>query len=389
MLLTLIAFIIILSLLVFVHEFGHFLTAIKFGVKAEEFGFGLPPRAIGLQILKDQGKKKINWIWGDKKLAEAAPIVYSLNWLPIGGFVKIKGENGELAEAADSFGHQSIGRRIVILAAGVTMNILLAAILLSFGYGLGLPGAVDTHDNRAIIRDQQVQILEVLPGLPAAAADFRPGDVIMAVDQTTIFKAMDIRTYLADKFGQTVKIKIRRGQQELVKAVVVGKYQNINSIGVALTDTGIVSYPWYWAVYEGFKMTFLWLIMIIVAFAIIIKNLFSGLPAGIEVAGPVGIAVLTSQATKLGFAYILQFAALLSINLAIINILPFPALDGGRIMFLVIEKIRGRAIKQKWENLAHNVGFILLLCLVALVTYKDIIRYGGKIAGAFRRMIGL
>lgn len=389
MLLTLLVFLIILSLLVFVHELGHFLTAIKFGVKAEEFGIGLPPRALGVQIFKIMGQYKFKWLWGNKQINEDSPIVYSLNWLPIGGFVKIKGENGENPQEQDSFGNKTIGRRIIILAAGVLMNVLLAAVLLSIGYTIGLPSSVDENDRRAYVRDQQAQIVQVLPGLPAELSGLKPGDVILAADELPIRQTSQIKNYLSDKLGKNVNFKIKRGSEEIIKAVTIGDYQGNVGIGVALVDTGIVQYPWYWAIYEGFKMTFVWLFMILMAFATIIKNLLSGIPAGVEVAGPVGIAVLTSQATKLGFSYLLQFAALLSLNLAIINILPFPALDGGRILFLIFEKIRGKAIEQKWENLAHNIGFMLLMGLVALVTYKDIIKYGARIAGSFKRMIGL
>jgi regulator of sigma E protease len=169
----------------------------------------------------------------------------------------------------------------------------------------------------------------------------------------------------------------------------VERQKDYVGIGVGLVETATVRYPWYLAIWMGIKMTFIWIYAIIFAFISIFKNLIIGAPIGVELAGPVGIAVMTGQAAKMGFVYILQFTALLSINLAIINILPFPALDGGRILFLVIEKIRRKSVKQEWENLAHNIGFILLMILVLAVTYKDVVRYGGKILGALKNVIGV
>ena len=155
-----------------------------------------------------------------------------------------------------------------------------------------------------------------------------------------------------------------------------------------MIETAIVRYPWYLAIYKGVIATFVWMGAIIIAFATVIKNLVLGVPTGVEVAGPVGIAVLTGQAAKMGIIYLLQFTALLSLNLAIINILPFPALDGGRLLFLILEKIRGRAVKQEWENLVHNLGFIILMGLVLLVTFGDVIKYGGGLFGTIKHLFG-
>ena len=157
---------------------------------------------------------------------------------------------------------------------------------------------------------------------------------------------------------------------------------------MGLVETAIVKYPWYLAIYKGVIATFIWMWAIIVAFATVIKNLIVGVPTGVEVAGPVGIAVLTGQAAKMGIIYLLQFTALLSLNLAIINILPFPALDGGRLFFLILEKIRGKAVKQEWENVIHNVGFLFLMGLVLLVTFGDVIKYGGGVFGAIKHLFG-
>ena len=166
MLVTVIIFILILSLLVFVHEAGHFFTAKMFGVKAEEFGMGLPPRGVGLQ--KFQGKWRL--IWGKREIQPDEPMVYSLNWIPVGGFVKIKGENGEAVAESDSFGHKKIWQRTVILAAGVTMNVILCILLLSAGFMIGMPTSADNNHGGAFFSQPKVEITDVLADYPAAAA---------------------------------------------------------------------------------------------------------------------------------------------------------------------------------------------------------------------------
>ncbi|MFA5047507.1 MAG: RIP metalloprotease RseP [Patescibacteria group bacterium] len=429
MILTIVAFVIILSLLVFVHELGHFLTAIKFGVRVDEFGFGLPPRIIGYQVEKIPGtpavteedntvaiaetespseleltketiltsrievgatpaRKKIRWVWGNKFDGDGQNIIYSLNWIPIGGFVKIKGENGDSREEKDSFGSKSIAKRVGILSAGVIMNLFLCIVLLSLGFMIGLPSVIGDNSGGQIVSQPKVQVLEVIADTPAKQADIHVGDVIVSIDGQAIEKITDLQTYLAGKKDQKVTVQLTRDASALTKELTIKEFQGTVGMGVSLMNTGIVRFPWYLAIWHGLKTTFIWLVTIFVTLFLIIKNLIFGAPIGVELAGPVGIAVLTGQAAKMGFIYVLQFAALLSLNLAIINILPFPALDGGRIMFLIVEKVRGRAIKQKWENLSHNIGFLLLMLLVLVVTYKDVLRYGGRIAGAFKKIIG-
>ncbi len=376
---TIIIFFLVLSLLVLVHEAGHFWTARRFGIKVDEFGLGLPPRVFGF--------KKVNGKWKYVGAKENSPetfdhTVYSLNWIPVGGFVKIKGENGEEADSADSFGSKAIWKRCVILVAGVTMNVVLCVFLLSLGFGLGMPTAIDStshFDYGAIVSQSSVKVMEVIKDMPAATAGIQQGDTLLSVGDQKVSSIEGLQQYLADKNNQQLKLTWEHNNKVLTAEVTIKENNGKPGIGVALAELSTVRYPWYLAVWEGIKATYFWFISIVVAFAMIIKNLFIGKPAGVDVAGPVGIAVMTGQAAKLGFVYLLQFMALLSLNLAIINILPFPALDGGRVLFLVIEKIRGKAIKQKWENLAHNIGFILLMVLVVLVTFKDVGPYVVKL----------
>lgn len=382
-----------MSVLVFVHELGHFMTARRFGVGVEEFGFGLPPRIFGVQIFKDKIEKngviKIKRRWklvgGRYKSVDGEPVIYSLNWIIVGGFVKIKGEDGGDVKDQNSFVNKPIWKRCLILAAGVIMNVILCMVLLSIGFGIGMPASVEGQPKGAIVTDGKIQIMEVLDSGPSKLAGLKPGDVMESIDGKVFFTIDALKNYIATKEGQIVNVGVVRQGKQINNSV---KIEN-QKMGVGLVETATVRYPWHLAIWMGIKTTFIWIYAIVIAFVSIIKNLIIGVSLGVELAGPVGIAVMTGQAAKMGLVYVLQFAALLSINLAIINILPFPALDGGRIMFLLIEKVRRKAIKQELENLAHNIGFILLMILVVAVTYKDMVRYGGKMLGALKHVIGL
>lgn len=376
---TVLIFIVVLSVLVFAHELGHFWTARKLGVKAEEFGFGFPPRAVG--FYKDvQGKWR--HFWGNRTLEELpagqepADTVYSLNWLPIGGFVRIKGENGEGKQEADSFAAKPLWRRALILAAGVIMNIILAAALLSVGYMIGMPQALDEVGASARISQAQVYVVEVLPDSPAQLAKLEAGDVIVSVNGQAISSSAELQAIVGAAAGIETDflIKGETGERQVTMSPRAMTDTGKAGIGVSIYASGTVSYPFFIAIWEGIKTTGLMFWAIIVAFALLIKDLFLGVSVGSQVAGPVGIATLTGQVASLGFAYLLQFMALLSLNLALINILPFPALDGGRLLFLLIEKFKGGPVRQSVEAWIHTIGFWLLIILIVVVTYKDIAR---------------
>ncbi len=375
---TLLIFIIILGLLIFVHEFGHFIVARKNGVKAEEFGFGFPPRIFG--FWRD-AHKKWNFIWGNQEVKNLPRTLYSLNWLPFGGFVKIKGEAGEHKEDHDSFAGKSAWRRGAILLAGVLMNILLAAFLLSIGFSTGIPQAIDGLDRKARVRDQKIEIVDVLRAGPAARAGIQPGDIVLTINSTGLKDAAELRDFLAAHEKEEVELLLRRNGQELKAILRSEELADLKKIGIGvfLLDTGLVSYPWYLAVWKGLAATGFLVKEILFSFGGLLKNLVLTEKVAVDLSGPVGIAVLTGRVARLGFSYLLHFTALLSVNLAILNALPIPALDGGRFLFLVIEKIRRRPVSRKVENIIHNTGFILLLLLVALVTYRDLARFQDSI----------
>ena len=385
MLTTIIIFILVLSVLVFAHELGHFYVARRFGVRAEEFGLGFPPRLVGWYRNRSGRWQRLI---GGRSLEslENSPLeserpsekgtIYSLNALPLGGFVKIKGENGDGQEEPDSFGHKKIWQRALILSAGVIMNVVLAWLLLSLGYMIGLPQATDSVGRGAKIQDARVYVAEVLPGSLASEAGLLPGDAISAVDGQVVVTESDLQDSIAVAAGRSAVLTVERGGEELTINVSPGVSREGQraTIGIAIFSSGLVSYPIITSFWEGAKTT-VWLLKEIGrAFGILFQKIFSGQEVGDQFAGPVGIAAITGQAARLGFAYLLQFAALLSLNLAILNILPFPALDGGRIIFLIAEKIKGRPVRKEIEALVHNAGFLFLIALIIFITYKDIVK---------------
>ena len=392
--LTFLIFIAVLAVLVLSHEFGHFIVARSSGMKVYEFGFGFPPRIVGFQWQKNaNGKNKLKLIWGKpKKIMEdegaALPsealakdgTVYSLNLIPLGGFVQIKGENGE-ETGTDSFGAQKAWKRAATLAAGGAMNIILAFILLTSGFMMGLPQAVDGLPSGVTVKDSHLEIIEAMAGKPAAEAGLQAGDSIVGLDDLQNPSIAAMQNYVDSHKNQDIKITIKRGDQTLQKSIHPFIYPDTGKggLGVSLVEVGLVSYPWYKAMYYGLLMTGFYLKEIFFSFYYLIAGLFAGNHMADAVSGPVGIAVMTGQVARLGFSYLLNFMALLSLNLAVLNILPIPALDGGRLLFLLISKIKRKPISQRYEQLAHGLGFTLLMLLVVVITIKDL----GHFSGAF------
>ncbi|MDD5071187.1 MAG: RIP metalloprotease RseP [Patescibacteria group bacterium] len=387
MFITIITFLVVFSLLIFAHELGHFWVARKFGVRAEEFGFGFPPRIRGIYKSKEGKWKQAR---GNEEISDAVDTIYSVNWIPLGGFVKIKGENGEGENEPDSFASRKIWQRATILSAGVSMNIILAAVLISLGLMVGFPRVLDNIDVRARVSDKKIQIAEVLPDSQAAKAGFLAGDAIIAINGKKFTFEGELQNFVDGQTGKELVYEIKRGQEEMtLKAIPeIREETGRGGIGIAIVTTGLVKYSWYLAIEEGIKETALLTWAIILAFYELIKNLVIGRGVAVDIAGPVGIAALTGQVAHMGLIYILQFTALLSINLAIINFLPFPALDGGRVLFLIIEKIKGSPVKRELETAIHNIGFALLMILVLVVTFRDVARFGDSFWALWEKIIG-
>lgn len=382
---TIIIFLAVLSVLVLAHEFGHFITARKFGAKPEEFGLGFPPRAIGIYKSTSGEWKKV---YGAKEVDDAADTIYSLNWLPLGGFVKIKGEDGE-NDDPDSFVSRKMWQKSIILSAGVTMNIILAFVLISIGYMIGFPQAIDDNISGGTVVDPQIQVVDLLEDSAAADAGMKSGDVIKGIDDIKFENFEALQKYVDENIGKEITYDVRRGYDDITLNITpeLREETGRGGVGISIVELGTVKYSFFRSIWEGLKSTIFITWMILLAFFGLIKDLIMGSGVGVDVAGPVGIASITGQAARLGFAHLLQFTALLSINLAIINILPIPALDGGRLLFLLIEKIKGSPVKRETEALIHNTGFILLMILILIVTFNDISRYSGAIKGLFSRII--
>ncbi|OGY48145.1 MAG: hypothetical protein A2840_02180 [Candidatus Buchananbacteria bacterium RIFCSPHIGHO2_01_FULL_47_11b] len=380
---TVIIFFLVLGVLVIVHEFGHFITARRAGVKVDEFGFGLPPRAIG--AYRDETN---HWRLVGLKTKQTAKTIWSLNWIPLGGFVRIKGEQGEEATDPDSFAHKSVGKRIWIISAGVLMNIILAAVLLTVGFIVGVPQIVTDQALPALARVSaaRIQVAQVLPDSPADAAAIEIADTIFAINGQTFSQINEVQEFVAAHAGQDLTIELERDGEAIsvvLRPAGIADLDGQAGMGVALVQTATVSFPWYVAGYYGVVETGKIIAGIFIGFYLIIQSLVvEGQLIG-EVYGPVGIATLVGDAASLGFIYVLQLTAILSIIIAVINYLPFPALDGGRVLFLIIEAVRGRPVNQRFENATHNIGFGLLLLLILLVTYRDIVRITGGFFGVF------
>jgi len=386
---TIILFVLILGLLILVHELGHFVVARRLGTKVEEFGIGFPPRIAG--VYRDSKGRWRKVIGGKEVEDEAADTIYSLNWLPLGGFCKIKGEDGEGSKDKDSSASKKIWKRALILVAGVTMNILLAMVLLIVGFKVGLPTVIEADTPPESVVEAKVQVVVISGNSPAQESGLQVGDEILTVADNSVTSVESIQNIIDHNLGEEVSLKIKRGDQEQILTLVPRRTPPADEgpMGVALVKTGIISYPWYQAIGKGIMATFSLFFAILVALFGIIKNLLIGAGVTEELSGPVGIAVMTGQVARMGFVYVLQFIAVLSINLAIINLFPLPALDGGRLLFLIIEKIRGKKVNRRIENTIHMIGFILLILLMLVITFRDVFKFKDLFIDLGRRITGL
>jgi len=360
-------FLVVLGVLVFVHELGHFLAAKKAGVRVDEFGLGYPPRAL-----------KIGEKWGT---------LFTLNWIPFGGFVKIFGENYDNEEGhyeerisvGKNFTQVSKKWQAIILAAGVIFNIIFAWLLFSFGFMIGLPTSADNEFGMTV-KDPALTIIEVLPDSPAQNANLKPGDKIKSIslDNGSKLKELNpenVSNFVNESTGQ-VLVEIDRGGEKFDFKITPeeGIAKDRKIIGINMDMIGILSLPIHRAIYEGGRTTFEITYLTIGGIFNLVKDAIGGHADISQVAGPVGIIGLVGDASRLGLIYLITFTALISINLAIINLVPFPALDGGRILFVAIEGITKRKMNSKVAQVLNTVGFAILIALMLLVTYRDILR---------------
>jgi len=385
---------------VLVHEFGHFITAKWAGIRVEEFGIGFPPRIVGLRQ-RDEGGCEVIWMggkryeedtYGSRKQTpfsgtsggvstpdtpKSNHTIYSINLIPIGGFVRMPGENGDINDESgnydsQSFAAKSAGKRLIVLVAGVTMNVLLAMVLFTFAFGFGEPNLVP-------------QIGKVVPGSPAATAGIRPGDTVVSANNQPVKFFSDLQSIVnaelqADKNQHAtvpVTLQIRRpGSAELISTTVnVREHPPAGQGPMGIEAGGKVvfdSIPVWQAPLRGVQYTF----QITTDFLRAIGQMITGaLP--FQVAGPVGIVRITGEVAQSvpseGWWPILSLTAVLSLNLAIINILPFPALDGGRVVLVLIEVLRGgKRLRPEVEGMINFAGMLMLLTLMVVITFFDV-----------------
>ncbi|TSC91922.1 MAG: hypothetical protein CEN90_37 [Parcubacteria group bacterium Licking1014_17] len=355
--LTVIIFIIVLGVLVFVHEFGHFITAKRAGMKVEEFGFGFPPR-----------------IFGVKK----GETLYSINWIPLGGFVKIFGEGDpELKESRSFYAGTKLNRSVVVVA-GVVMNVILAFILLSLVNFIGVRKGID---NVAAAKDVSIEIVTVALNSPASAAGLMDMDEILGFKENgssiKIPTLESVQKYIKSHGGSEITMVIKRDGEILDKKITprVNPPSGEGATGIVLVQVGTVKYSLGKSIIEGVRETGLTYYYTAVGYATVIKNVFVTGKPGVELTGPVGIAVYTGKVARMGFVYLLQFMALISINLAVLNIIPFPVFDGGKLLFIIVEALRKKPLPRKVEYGINAVGFVLILVLMVYVTTKDIFKF--------------
>lgn len=381
---NIIIFLIILLVLVLVHEFGHFLTAKKFGIRVDEFGFGFPPKLFG------------------KKYGETE---YTLNLLPFGGFVKIFGEDVDEADfvevgfldkeetsekiesAKRSLANKPKYQQALVLFAGVFANFLLAWLLFSVGFMSGFPTSVGSEPAGSKLANVNLTVVSVAEKSPAQDAGLSTGDKIVSVKYMNSEKAAEtiadintntFKSFILSHLNKKIEIGYIRGGNKNINYTNVTPVTNVADgnpmIGITMDQIGVAKLPFFGAFYEGMKLNWVMVKGTAVGLYGLIKDGLTGHGSFASVTGPVGMVGIVGDAYKLGFAYLLSFAGLISINLSIINILPLPALDGGRLLFLLIEKIKGSRISPKIVNTANMVGFGALILLMLVITYHDIVK---------------
>ena len=321
-----------ISLLILVHEWGHFIAARIFKLRVDEFGIGFPPRLFS------------------KKKGET---VYSINVVPLGGFVKIYGENPSLGrEVADhkrSFTHQPAWKRAIIISAGVVMNFIFGWVVISAILFIGSPSLI--------------LVDLVASDSPAELAGLQQGDQI-----TGFTNADEFVKFIGDNKGKEISLNIKRNKEEITTSLTprLNPPKNEGSLGVALRDAGVPSHGFIESINKGFLSS-------VAIVGAVFVGLYQAIFSPQNILGPVGIFDVAVSTGDLGLIYLFQFLALISLNLVVLNILPIPALDGGRLFFIMIEKIRGKRFTSKTELTANAIGFSFLIILIILITFKDII----------------
>ena len=392
---TILIFIIILLVLVIIHEAGHFFAAKGSGVRVDEFAFGFPPRLFSVK---------------------KGETTYAFNLLPIGGYVKIHGENGEDKNNQDgsekikdkrNFANKHPIIKIFILAAGVIMNLILAYILITASTYISTSFLVDKNsteyqtllkENR--IHNERVVIVGVVKNSPAEMAGLKSGYEIdkiyfneenpkgevnskkslnLSKNENEIINNISEILNSNNKYNDSITFVYKNRKGDTASTTIAGVYnlegvKDKKMIGVSIGKIANVKLKFFEALKLGYGKTIEYTKLTVIGFKDLFVKLFTTGSLSEGVAGPVGMVKEVGNVRELGFNYLLLFTAVLSISLAVFNILPFPALDGGRILFVLIEWISGRKISEKWQNILNGAGFLLLILLMIFVTVKDVMK---------------
>jgi len=357
---TYVLFILLLVVLIIVHEFGHFSIAKLFNIRVDEFGIFFPPRIFA-------------WKYGETD--------YSLNWLPIGGFVRIFGENyDEGASDPRSFIQKPRYIQALVLVAGITFNILFAWLILSVGYMVGLPTAAD-HQGFGTVTNARAMVVEVLPNSPAQKAGLMAGDTVLDVQTGTAVLTQnslsnEVTNFIGAHPDESMVFTVERdGQQrEFVAKPASGVVADKKVVGIELDDVGTLKLNPLEAFGEGAVLG--WNITQTTAEGLgtFGKQLVTGTANFNDVSGPIGITAFGAAELKQGFAAGAVLMALISINLAIINLIPIPGLDGGRLLIVAIEAVLRRPVSTRVVLNLTMAGFAFLILLIVVISYHDILK---------------
>ncbi|MBI2797908.1 site-2 protease family protein [Candidatus Saccharibacteria bacterium] len=357
MILTIVLVLLVFSVLVIAHEWGHYKAARRNGVKVDEFGVGFPPR-----------------LWGRKSNGT----LFSINTFPIGGFVRLKGEDGE-AKGADSFASKSAWVKTKIVMAGVTMNLLIAYLLITFLLIVGMPPLLPSGlpsfgpIQPAPIGEAKLTVLAVTPNSAAARSGLKTADQLVSVNGQMLSSNQQLQDFTKSHGGQQITLVYKNSQGEHTATATLGTDPNKGNLGVASDSLQLMRYSWWQAPVAAVVVVWQLVEATIGAFAGLIVGLFTQAKVSEQVAGPIGIVSIFSQIIQFGWRYILVFVASISLSLAVINALPLPALDGGRELLIILRRV-GVKITPARENLVHVLGFAALIILLIVVSISDINR---------------
>lgn len=352
---TVIIFLIVLAVLIFVHEFGHFIAARSFGIRVDAFALGFGPKLLS---------------WKSKK----SETEYSLRIIPFGGYVKIFGESPDEEsisgpDSKRSFVNKPRWQQAIVLAAGITCNFIFAWILYFLVLSFGVTAAQDAFPAYASrYTNERIMITEVMEGSPADKIGLKVGDAFSGKSVS------EIQDLIGKSSGSAIDLEVTRKGKILSVHVTptLDKNSGRYMIGIAMGDVVDVSIPFPNVIWESLNYTFLIIKETAIGLATFLGSIFHGTANLGDVAGPIKIAGIVNDAAQFGLASLVMITALISANLGVINLLPIPALDGGRIVFVIIESIIRRRISSKVTNIINTIGFSLLMLLMVVITYHEI-----------------